>query len=96
MQMCPENQQVSEGFCTSSDLWFAQSELQQLVVKAARGAGYCWSDAEEIGWAAAWLSKFGLPGGDFMLSLMLSNGLQAPRPAAQRWKGNSHLYGNSK
>ena len=90
MQMSPENQQVSEGFCTSSDLWFAQSELQQLLVKAARGAGYCWSDAEEIGWAAAWLSKFGLPGGDFMLSLMLLNDLQAPRPATQRWKGNNH------
>ena len=92
MQMSPENQQVSEDFCTSSDLWFAQSELQQLVVKAARGAGYSWSDAEEIGWAAAWLSKFGLPGGDFMLSLMQSNDLQAPRPAAQRWKGNSHPH----
>ena len=90
--MSPENQQVSEDFCTSSHLWFSQSELQQLVVKAARGAGYSWSDAEEIGWAAAWLSKFGLPGGDFMLSLMQSNDLQAPRPAALRWKGNSHPH----
>ena len=88
MQMPPENQQVSQDCCPSSDLWFSQSELQQLVVKAARGAGYCWSDAEEIGWAAAWLSKFGLPGGDFMLSLMQSNHLQAPRPTAQRWKVN--------
>jgi len=90
--MSPENHQVSEDFCTSSHLWFSQSELQQLVVKAARGAGYSWSDAEEIGWAAAWLSKFGLPGGDFMLSLMQSNDLQAPRPAALRWKGNSHPH----
>ena len=92
MQMSPENQQVLEDYCLSSDLWFSLSELQQLVVKAARGAGYCWSDAEEIGWAAAWLSKFGLPGGDFMLSLMQSNDLQAPRPAAQHWKGNSHPH----
>ena len=92
MQMSPENQQVLEDYCPSSDLWFSQSELQQLVVKAARGAGYCWSDAEEIGWAAAWLSKFGLPGGDFMLSLMQSNDLQAPRPAARRWKGNCHPH----
>ena len=92
MQKPPENQHVSEDCCPSSELWFAQSELQQLIVKAARGAGYCWSDAEEIGWAAAWLSKFGLPGGDFMLSLMKSNGLQAPRPAAQRWKGNFHPH----
>ena len=90
--MSPENQQGSEDFCTSSHLWFSQSELQQLVVKAARGAGYSWSDAEEIGWAATWLSKFGLPGGDFMLSLMQSNDLQAPRPAALRWKGNSHPH----
>ena len=92
MQMSPENQQVLEDCCPSSDLWCSQSELQQLVVKAARGAGYCWSDAEEIGWAAAWLSKFGLPGGDFMLSLMKWNGLQAPRPAAQCWKGNCHPH----
>ena len=92
MQMSPENQQVLEDYCLSSDLWFSLSELQQLLVKAARGAGYCWSDAEEIGWAAAWLSKFGLPGGDFMLSLMKSNDLQAPRPAAQRWKGNCHPH----
>ena len=56
MQMSPENQQVLEDYCLSSDLWFSLSELQQLVVKAARGAGYCWSDAEEIGLAAAWLS----------------------------------------
>ena len=90
MQMSAENQQVLEDCCPSSNLWFSQSELQQLVVKAARGAGYCWSDTEEIGWAAAWLSKFGLPGGDIMLSLMQSNHLQAPRPAAQRWKGNCH------
>ena len=88
MQMSPENQQFLEDCCPSSDLWFSQSELQQLVVKAARGAGYCWSDAEEIGWAAAWLSKFGLHGGDFMLSLMQSHHLQVPRPTAQRWKGN--------
>ena len=92
MQMSPENQQVLEDCCPSSDLWCSQSELQQLVVKAARGAGYCWSDAEEIGWAAAWLSKFGLPGGDLMLSLMKSNDLKAPRPAAQRWKGTSHPH----
>ncbi len=92
MQMPPENQQVSADCCPASDIWFSQSELQQLVVKAARGAGYCWSDAEEIGWAAAWLSKFGLPGGDFMLSLMKSNDLKAPRPAAQRWKGNCHPH----
>jgi hypothetical protein len=90
MQMPPENQQVSADCCPASDIWFSQSELQQLVVKAARGAGYCWSDAEEIGWAAAWLSKFGLHGGDLMLGLMQSNDLQAPRPAAQRWKGNCH------
>ena len=88
MQMSPEKQQVSADCCPSSNIWFSLSELQQLVVKAARGAGYCWSDAEEIGWAAAWLSKFGLHGGDFMLSLMQSNHLQAPRPTAQRWKGN--------
>ena len=92
MQMPPENQQVSQDCCLSSDLWFSQSELQQLVVKAARSAGYCWSDAEEISWAAVWLSKFGLHGGDFMLSLMKSNDLQAPRPAAQRWKGNCHPH----
>ena len=87
MQISPENQQVSEDFCPSGDIWFSQSELQQLVVKVARGSGYCWSDAEEVGWAASWLSKFGLPGGDFVLSLMHSSELLAPTPTPQFWKG---------
>ena len=84
--MSPENEQVSEDFYTSGDLWFSQSELQQLVVKVARGSGYCWSDAEEIGWAASWLSKFGLPGEDVVLSLMHSSELIAPTPTPQFWK----------
>ena len=84
--MSPKNQQVSEDFYNSGDLWFSQSELQQLVVKVARGSGYCWSDAEEIGWAASWLSKFGLPGEGVVLSLMHSSELIAPTPTPQFWK----------
>jgi hypothetical protein len=86
VQISPETQQVSEDFCPSGDIWFSQSELQQLVVKVARGSGYCWSDAEEVGWAASWLSKFGLPGGDFVLNLMHSSELLAPTPTPQFWK----------
>jgi hypothetical protein len=90
MTSVPEDQQFPAESLVHNSLWFSLSELQQLVLKAARGAGYCWSDAEEIGWAAGWLSRYGLSGGELVLSLMQSDELQAPIPTPQRWS-NSHL-----
>lgn len=39
----------------------SHGEWRALVVKAGRGAGLDWGLAEELGWAAEWLSRRGLP-----------------------------------
>ncbi|MEM7056105.1 MAG: DUF3726 domain-containing protein [Pseudomonadota bacterium] len=45
-------------------------EIQALTTKAARGAGHPWGVAEEAGWAVRWLSSFGLPGAEAMVSVL--------------------------
>lgn len=37
-------------------------EIGALTVKAARGSGLSWGEAEEFGWAVRWLARSGLPG----------------------------------
>jgi len=46
----------------------AHSELRNLVVKAARGAGLSWGMAEEAGWATDWLARRSLPAADWAVS----------------------------
>ena len=43
-------------------------EIESLVVKAARGAGYNWGIAEEAGFAVRWLARTGLPGPEILLA----------------------------
>ena len=43
----------------------ALSELRSLIIKAARGAGMSWGQAEEAGWAAEWLARRGMPAADW-------------------------------
>ncbi|MEI4231637.1 DUF3726 domain-containing protein [Roseovarius sp. D22-M7] len=63
------------------------SEINALCFKAARGAGLDWGEAEEAGWAAAWLSRAGLPGPSITLALLTeAPDLARPRPAPQHWK----------
>jgi len=38
------------------------SEIDALARKAARGAGYSWGIAEEVGKSARWLSAYGFKG----------------------------------
>lgn len=45
----------------SGEIDLALSELRSLVTKAARGAGVSWGLAEEAGWAAEWLARWGMP-----------------------------------
>jgi len=45
-------------------------ELDALVLKAYRGAGFSWGMAQEAGRAASWLAQKGLPAG-FYYSLLL-------------------------
>ncbi|MEN8658017.1 DUF3726 domain-containing protein [Marivita sp.] len=42
--------------------WLSNNEIEQLCLKAARGAGMSWGLAEEAGFAAAWLARRGIDG----------------------------------
>ena len=46
----------------------SQNEIEQLCLKAARGAGMSWGLAEEAGFAAAWLAMRGLNGPGALLA----------------------------
>ena len=46
----------------------SQNEIEQLCLKAARGAGMSWGLAEEAGFAAAWLAMRGLHGPGVLLA----------------------------
>lgn len=53
----------------------SQNEIEQLCLKAARGAGMSWGLAEEAGFAAAWLAMRGLDGPSALLAqLQKANG----------------------
>ena len=55
----------------------SQNEVEQLCLKAARGAGMSWGIAEEAGFAAAWLAMRGLDGPGALLSRLQAAGGQA-------------------
>ncbi len=45
-------------------------ELESLVLKAVRGAGYSWGLSQEAGRAAAWLARHGLPAAEAFAKLL--------------------------
>lgn len=62
------------------------SEINALCLKAARGAGLDWGEAEEAGWAASWLSRAGLAGPSITLIWLADvASLARPAPASGRW-----------
>ncbi len=67
------------------DLLFSLAEVNALLTKAARGAGFSWGEAEEAGWAALWLTREGLEGAELLLSVLQSPGLSAPRLSPFLW-----------
>lgn len=48
---------------------YSLNETEALVRKAARGAGYSWGEAEDVGRAVRWLEARGLPGAAAALHL---------------------------
>lgn len=58
----------------------AHSELRNLVVKAARGAGLSWGMAEEAGWATDWLARRSLPAADWAVSWLVQAVEGKPHP----------------
>jgi len=66
------------------------SEINALCFKAARGAGLGWGEAEEAGWASAWLSRAGLAGPLIVLNWLRDcAALAPPIPEAGRWQAHS-------
>lgn len=63
-------------------------EILALGTKAARGAGFEWGQAEEAGWAAAWLARAGLPGAAILLDVLEAGPLARPSPAPGHWRAN--------
>ena len=55
----------------------SQNEVEQLCLKAARGAGMDWGLAEEAGFAAAWLALRGLDGPGTLLAQLQGAGGRA-------------------
>lgn len=51
-------------------MWLSISEITALALKAARGAGWSWGEAEEASWACGWLARAGLPGPAMMLRVL--------------------------
>lgn len=56
------------------DARLSQNEIEQLCLKAARGAGMSWGMAEEAGFSAAWLSTRGLDGPGALLAQLQDAG----------------------
>jgi hypothetical protein len=50
------------------DARLSRNEIEQLCLKAARGAGMSWGLAEEAGFAAAWVARRGLDGPSALLA----------------------------
>lgn len=53
-------------------------EIGVLTVKAARGAGLSWGEAEEFGWAVRWLARAGLPGVEAAADCLTAPGRACP------------------
>ncbi|MEQ8900223.1 MAG: DUF3726 domain-containing protein [Roseovarius sp.] len=63
------------------------SEINALCFKAARGVGLSWGEAEEAGWAAAWLTRAGLAGPSIVLHWLQDCAtLARPLPAPGHWQ----------
>lgn len=67
---------------------FSSNEIEQLCLKAARGAGLSWGLAEEAGVAAAWLVSQGIDGPEILLHLLRLGPLAGP---TLPWRAQSLL-----
>lgn len=71
-------------------LCLSLSEINALCFKAARGAGLTWGEAEEAGWAAAWLTRAGLAGPVILLNWLRDCAtLARPVPEVGCWRAQS-------
>lgn len=75
----------------AEQIWLSLNETESLCLKAARGAGYSWGLAEEVGFAASKLASIGIDATAPILALLLdkqgtptSSG--APRPVSGHWQ----------
>ncbi len=62
------------------------SEITSLATRAARGAGFDWGEAEDIGQAVAWLAARGLPGCELLLQRLEAGPMSRPMPEGGHWR----------
>jgi len=75
------------GAQSAAQVRLSLSEINALCFKAARGSGLSWGEAEEAGWASAWLSRAGFAGPRILLQrLQHASRLEYPQIAAGRWR----------
>ncbi len=68
-------------------------EINALSLRAARGAGYEWGLAEELGVAAVWLAERGFTWADIILDRLAGDHGADPRPATVRWHSAGPVCG---
>lgn len=78
---------TSVSSAAGAEVRLSLSEINALCCKAARGSGLSWGEAEEAGWASAWLSRAGFAGPRILLQRLLHSGrLECPQIAAGHWR----------
>ena len=86
----PTQDQSDSHAPPSARVQLSLSEINALCVRAARGAGLAWGEAEEAGWAASWLSQAGLSGPSITLAWLGDlTFLARPVPARDLWAATS-------
>ena len=60
---------------------YSLPEIDAICTKAAKGAGYSYGEAEEVGHASRWLTSYNIPGPRIVLEILkrdFNNGLECP------------------
>ena len=73
------------------DTVLSMPEVEALALKAARGAGLAWGQAEEAGMAARWLASRGLPGPEWLLECLSNTRDPGLRISGHDWRADGPL-----
>ncbi len=71
----------------------SMSEIEALALRAARGAGRGWGEAEEAAWATVWLARAGAPWAVALLTGLPAPHGPAPVPGRDGWGGQAPFCG---
>ena len=76
---------------TNDRVILSRNETESLCMKAARGAGFSWGLAEEVGFATGWLAAQGIDGAAALLEMLTRKLVRpaiigTPRPVPGHWQ----------